>query len=159
MRLMSFVVIEKDDHFLLVQEASKKYKGLWYFPGGELQKSESFEDAALRETREELQCEIYLQRIINIRITNRIFDQSMTIVYAGMVKEEPPPKKADKHSLETRWFTYDETLKLEMREYGHEIIHAYRNSNDFLPNIILNDHEKNFHSLILKNSEQNFMRD
>jgi ADP-ribose pyrophosphatase YjhB (NUDIX family) len=159
MKLMSFVVIERKDYYLLVQEASKKYKGLWFFPGGELEKGESFEDAALRETREELHCEITLQRIINIRITNRIFDQTMTIIYAGMVKEEPPPKRADRHSLTTKWFSYDETLKLEMREHGHEIIHAYRNTNDFLPNIILNDHEKNFHSLVLKNSEHSFARD
>ncbi|HYG53539.1 MAG TPA: NUDIX hydrolase [Flavobacteriales bacterium] len=158
MKLMSFVIIEREDRFLLVKETSKKFKGLWFFTGGELQKGESFEDAALRETREELKCEITLSRIAHIRITNRIFDQNITIIYAGALKEDPPPKKADKNVLVSKWFNYEETLKLEMREHGHGIIEAYRNGAVPLPDIILNDKENNIHSLILKNKDHSYTR-
>ena len=48
-------IIKKNDHFLIVQRNRKKHLGLkWEFPGGKVMESETFEEALLREIKEEL---------------------------------------------------------------------------------------------------------
>ena len=58
-------IIKKDNHFLIVQRSRKKYLGLkWEFPGGKVEANETFEEALLREIKEELNIEISLQNKI-----------------------------------------------------------------------------------------------
>ena len=55
-------IIKKDNHFLIVQRNRKKHLGLkWEFPGGKVEKNETFEEALLREIKEELNIKISLQ--------------------------------------------------------------------------------------------------
>ena len=55
-------IIKKDNHFLIVQRNRKKHMGLkWEFPGGKVQENETFEDALIREIKEELNIKISLQ--------------------------------------------------------------------------------------------------
>ena len=55
-------IIKKNDHFLIVQRNRKKHMGLkWEFPGGKVEKNETFEEALLREIKEELNIKIVLQ--------------------------------------------------------------------------------------------------
>tara|TARA_B100000579_G_scaffold429343_1_gene440933 strand:- start:268 stop:639 length:372 start_codon:yes stop_codon:yes gene_type:complete len=55
-------IIKKNDHFLIVQRNRKKHLGLkWEFPGGKVMESETFEEALLREIKEELNIIIILQ--------------------------------------------------------------------------------------------------
>ncbi len=55
-------IIKKNDRFLIVQRNRKKHLGLkWEFPGGKVMEGESFEEALLREIKEELNIIIILQ--------------------------------------------------------------------------------------------------
>ena len=55
-------IIKKDNHFLIVKRNRKKHLGLkWEFPGGKVQENETFEDALIREIKEELNIKISLQ--------------------------------------------------------------------------------------------------
>ena len=55
-------IIEKDNHFLIVKRNRKKHLGLkWEFPGGKVQENETFEEALIREIKEELNIKISLQ--------------------------------------------------------------------------------------------------
>ena len=55
-------IIKKNDHFLIVQRNRKKHLGLkWEFPGGKVMEGETFEEALLREIKEELNIIIILQ--------------------------------------------------------------------------------------------------
>tara|TARA_Y100001936_G_C15815614_1_gene528940 strand:- start:213 stop:587 length:375 start_codon:yes stop_codon:yes gene_type:complete len=55
-------VIKKNNHFLIVQRSRKKHLGLkWEFPGGKVEAKETFEEALLREIKEELNIKISLQ--------------------------------------------------------------------------------------------------
>ena len=48
-------VINRDSKFLICQRPrEKRHGGLWEFPGGKLESSENWEQAAIRELREEL---------------------------------------------------------------------------------------------------------
>ena len=55
-------IIKKNNYFLIVQRNRKKHMGLkWEFPGGKVEKNETFEEALLREIKEELNIKIVLQ--------------------------------------------------------------------------------------------------
>ncbi len=61
-------IIKKDDYFLLAKRNKEKYMGLkWEFPGGKVEKDESFEEALSREILEELN--------VNIEIHNKVAEE------------------------------------------------------------------------------------
>ena len=52
-------IIKKNNKYLIVQRNKNKHLGLkWEFPGGKVDKNESFESALKREIHEELNIEI-----------------------------------------------------------------------------------------------------
>ena len=58
-------IIKKDNQFLIVQRNKNKHLGLkWEFPGGKVQESETFEEALLREIKEELNITINIHEKI-----------------------------------------------------------------------------------------------
>ena len=59
-------LIEKDDKFLLVQEAKEKCKGKWNIPAGHLEVNESVIDCLKREIKEETGCDILQTGILEI---------------------------------------------------------------------------------------------
>ena len=61
-------IIKKDDCYLLAKRNKEKYMGLkWEFPGGKVEKDESFEEALSREILEELN--------VNIEIHNKVAEE------------------------------------------------------------------------------------
>ena len=58
-------IIKKNNQFLIVQRNKNKHLGLkWEFPGGKVQESETFEEALLREIKEELNITINMHEKI-----------------------------------------------------------------------------------------------
>ncbi len=56
-------IIKKDNVYLIVQRNKKKYFGLkWEFPGGKVNKNETFENALSREIKEELNISINMHK-------------------------------------------------------------------------------------------------
>ena len=66
------IIVVKDGKVLLGKRKSAHGKGTWCFPGGHLEFSESWEDCAKRETKEETG--IAIKNIRLGTITNDIFD-------------------------------------------------------------------------------------
>ncbi len=60
------VLIEHEDHILLVQRAIEPYKGAWDIPGGFLNEWEHPAEAALREAREETGLDVELTELLGI---------------------------------------------------------------------------------------------
>lgn len=62
-------VIYKEEKFLIAQRNFKKSQGgLWEFPGGKVEKEESYEDALIREIKEELNADIEVNKYIGENI-------------------------------------------------------------------------------------------
>ena len=58
-------VIYKNNKFLIAQRNLKKAQGgLWEFPGGKVEKNESYESALMREIKEELNADIEVNEYI-----------------------------------------------------------------------------------------------
>lgn len=132
---MSFVVIESNGKFLLVQEASPKNKGKWFLPGGKAEKGESPEKAAKRETLEEAGCKIKLKGIFGVAYHHKTLQrEKLHVYYSARALTKKIKKKPDKDSLCAAWFTYSEIKKLVVRDGLINILGRYRkNSTKLLP--------------------------
>jgi ADP-ribose pyrophosphatase YjhB (NUDIX family) len=127
MKLTTFALIECDESYLLICEASPKWKGKWFFPGGHAKKHETPEQAVVRETKEEAACEIALKGMFYSRYFPGLMNNKLCIYYYAEAITKDIKKQADKHSLESRWFRYEEILKLPLRDNVIDIINTYRN--------------------------------
>ena len=62
-------IIYKEDKFLIAQRNLKKAQGgLWEFPGGKLEKGETYEEALKREIKEEFNADIEVEKYIGENI-------------------------------------------------------------------------------------------
>jgi len=130
MILKSFVLIEKEGRFLLIREAAKKWNGKWFLPGGKVEFGETPDQAAHREVKEEAGCDININGIFYFRYNKDFFDHYLSIFFcASIAGEEILKQQADKHSLEVKWFTYDELANLPLRQKLSEIIRSYNKTN------------------------------
>ncbi len=133
MILKSFVLIEKNNRYLLIKESAKKWKGKWFLPGGKVEINETPEKAAHREVKEEAGCDVILSGIFYFRYHGDIFDRYLSLFYSATIMgEELIKQSADKHSLEVKWFTYDEIKDLPVRQKLPEII-SHFNKNNIIP--------------------------
>ncbi|MGZ3884548.1 MAG: NUDIX hydrolase [Bacteroidia bacterium] len=133
MELKSFILIEKEDRYLLIAEKSAKWRGQWFFPGGNVDEHEDPATSVIREVKEEADCAVSVQGIIYFRFYKGLLNDSLHIYYVGTTGSFSEKKKADKHSLGSKWFTYDEIRTLSLRQHALEIIDAYRASKTLLP--------------------------
>ena len=77
-------------------------QGLWTFPGGFIDLGESVEEAAIRETREEIVVDVAIDHLVGVY--SRPTDRVMLVVYAGTIAEVP---KTTDEAPEIRSFATD----------------------------------------------------
>lgn len=105
-------VVEKDDKYLLVQEAQEKCRGKWNIPAGHLDPNETIFDAAKREVKEESGFDVELTGVCQIgnqKLENGVFVSVVfaTKVIGGNIKFDP------NELLDVRWFTYEEIVAMK----------------------------------------------
>jgi ADP-ribose pyrophosphatase YjhB (NUDIX family) len=78
-----------DGEIVLLRRGFNPGQGLWTFPGGFLDLGESVEQAAIRETMEEIQVAVEITRLVGVysKPTERV----MLVVYEGTTTQEPQP--------------------------------------------------------------------
>ena len=133
MRIKSFVLIEKEERYLLIKEAAPKWEEKWFFPGGGLKENESPEEGAIRETLEESGYRITLKGIVYIRYNPSFLQGKISVFYLGAVAGGEIKTTGDKHSLSVKWFSYEELLKLPLRQKMLQIIDTYRQHKGMIP--------------------------
>lgn len=133
MIIKSFVLIEEDGYFLLIREAAKKWRGKWFLPGGTTKVGEDPIDAGVREVKEEAGCDIKIKGIFYIRLHERLFNKQISIFYCAKIVGGKIKAKADKHSLEVKWFSYNEIRSLPVRQKLHDILINYQPKKTMSP--------------------------
>jgi ADP-ribose pyrophosphatase YjhB (NUDIX family) len=133
MILKSFVLIEKDDRYLLIQEASFKWRGKWHMPGGNVKRGEDPGDAVQREALEEAGCDVKLQGIFYIKCFLGFFSNKMHIYYTGTIVGEKIKEFGNRHSMGAKWFTYEEIRLLPLRQKMLKVIERYRKDKQTIP--------------------------
>lgn len=116
-------VVEQDGKYLLVQEAKQKCYGKWNLPAGHLDPNELVFEGAVREIKEETNCDVELTGICSIT-SQRREEPSVYFVFATKIlTSDVKPQEGE--ILEAKWFTYDEAVALgEQLRVPAWIIHA-----------------------------------
>lgn len=102
----------KAGKYLAVNEI--KERG-WYLPGGRVDPPESFQEAALREAKEEACIDVILKGVLKHEYDFSTDDfLRYKVVFYAEPKDEKQPLKSqpDKESLEARWVSVEELKEL-----------------------------------------------
>ncbi len=114
----SLTVVRLGHRFLLVHE--RKHGQLWYLPAGRMERTERFEDAALRETLEESGVRVALDGVLRLEVTPGPTQNRIRVFFlAHPIDDAPPLCAPNEHSLEAGWFTLGEVERLPLR--GQEV--------------------------------------
>ncbi len=150
MIIKSFVLIEKENRYLLIQEASLKWRGKWFLPGGSVKRGESPEDAVIRETREEAGCDVRLDGIFYIKCYVGFFSNKLHIYYTGSIVQGNIKSFEDKHSIGAKWLTYEEIKVLPLRQKMLKILEKHITHKGTMPT-------KNFKMVVFKSPLKKFI--
>jgi hypothetical protein len=76
--------------------------------------------------KEEAGCDITINGIFYLRLTNGFLDNHLSIFYGAKIAGEEILKQSpDEHSLEVKWFTREEALRLPSRSKLRDILMHY----------------------------------
>ena len=102
------LIIEYDDHVLLIKRKGSHGEGTWAVPGGHLEFGESPEECARREAKEEVNVDVTDVRFR--AITNDVFEAEgkhyITIWMQGTLKSGEPIINAVNEVAEVGWFSW-----------------------------------------------------
>lgn len=103
-------LIVRDGRVLLVKRGIEPGYGTWVFPGGHVDRGETVEEAALRETREECGALAEIEELIGLySYPGRPI---VVAVFRARLAPGSPEPFADDETLEVGWFTPDEVATL-----------------------------------------------
>lgn len=94
----------RDGQALLLRRAIEPAKGMWVFPGGYVDLGESLEDAARRETREEVNLEVTLEGLLGVYS----FPDSPAIIVVYLASAVEGEPRSGPEAQEIRWVRPDE---------------------------------------------------
>jgi 8-oxo-dGTP diphosphatase len=150
MDIKSFVLVQHGDSYLLVKEASFKWKGRWFLPGGSVRKGEKPEDGARREALEESGCEVDPDGLFYVKCYQGMLRGKLYLFYTARLTGGELKTTRNKHSLEAAWFTYEEMKKLPLRQKLLKIIDRHRKNGRSMP-------VKNLKVVMMKSALQKLM--
>jgi ADP-ribose pyrophosphatase YjhB (NUDIX family) len=81
------ITSDQNNEILLMRRGFQPNRGKWSMPGGFVDLGESVEEAAIRETQEEMNLEIELQGLVGVY--SRSTDRIVVVVYAARTEGTP----------------------------------------------------------------------
>ena len=120
--LVSCCILQKQNKFLVSKRLSSKiFANFWEFPGGKLEKNESFHNAIIRELYEELGIRVKKKSLTNLDIiTHKYKKNEITVLgifflnkWSGIVKS--------REGQEIKWLHISEIKELNFLE-GSKVI-------------------------------------
>ncbi len=120
-KLAAGCLVVRDGTVLLVRRGIEPGYGLWVFPGGHVDRGETVEEAALRETREECGALAQIEELVGL-FSYPGRPVVVAAFRARLAAESPEPYPADE-TLQVGWFGPNEVAGLPL---------AFRSSADAL---------------------------
>ncbi len=119
-------IIQNKDKFLATKRGYGEFKGLWEFPGGKIDSGETREQALIREIKEELNCDIRINKfLLTIEYDYPTFHLIMHCYLCELLSEFTLLEHDD-----YEWLNKDNLLDVEWLEADIEVV------NYLLDNII-----------------------
>lgn len=126
----TLVVIENNGKFLLIRRAIEPEKGKWCFPGGHLDSGETLQECIKREAREETGVDIELEEYDPFFVFEHPADPHDNLpahthrahCFKAKILGDPNDVKINHESIDSGWFTLEETKRIELTEYSKTTI-------------------------------------
>jgi 8-oxo-dGTP diphosphatase len=118
MKVQAFAIIEHRGRVLLIQEATKAFRGKWHLPGGTLDPSESLVEALAREVKEEAAIELvprellFVDQVVAAKAGGK---RRLRFVFRATPRSDKLKTDGDKQSLGARWFERAELAGVPLR--------------------------------------------
>jgi 8-oxo-dGTP diphosphatase len=115
-RVVQKAIIRLDDTYLILKRSpnSKSYPLHWDFAGGKLEHGENFENALIREVKEETNLDIVLEESIFIYVESKV--ENSYVILFNCEKRDGEIKLSDEHT-EYKWVTKEEAQKLKLEPF------------------------------------------
>jgi 8-oxo-dGTP diphosphatase len=132
-KLAAGCLIVRDGRVLLVKRAIDPGIGRWTFPGGHVDRGETIEQAALRETREECGANAVIADLLGLfSYPGR---PVVIAVYRAELSDGSPEPYAGDETLEVGWFTSEDvqSLPLAFRSVADSLSKLFGRAIEFNP--------------------------
>ncbi|MBN1582620.1 MAG: GNAT family N-acetyltransferase [Anaerolineae bacterium] len=116
-------LVEHDGRVALVQRGVEPGRGRWGLPTGYAELGETAEEAAIRETWEEIQLRVEVDGLLDALSYNTTESQGVLLIYAAHVVSGE--LKAGDDAIDAAWFAPDELPEIAFRTH-HQILHRWR---------------------------------
>ena len=127
--LVSCCILQKRNKILVTSRPpSKPFSGFYEFPGGKLEKKESFYDAVIRELNEELGIKAKAQDLAIIDNITHSYKNNHIVIMAVFLLKKWYGLLKPRESQEIQWLLRSNTRKLNFLD-GSKIILERLNSN------------------------------
>ena len=113
-RLISAVILKKDNKVLLVKEILEDSKEHWIFPGGGVEFGETIEEAAKREIREEIGIDVNIKDFLGFKEIIRPNFDYHTVIFFFIAETLSNDISRIDNVLDARYFTADEVKNVNM---------------------------------------------
>ncbi len=114
-------VVKKDNKYLLVQESKGQVFGLWNLPAGHLDVGETLQAGAIREGKEETNCNIELTGVCQVGSFLWADDSVVSVIFAARpLTDDIHPQPGE--ILDVKWFTYEEIIAMRDKLRNQQLI-------------------------------------
>jgi ADP-ribose pyrophosphatase YjhB (NUDIX family) len=102
------ITANEDNHLILLRRGFEPSRGKWSMPGGFVDLGESVEQAAVRETKEEIGLDIELTSLVGVY--SRSTDRIVVVVYAARAEGTPTrtEEALEVHAFQPTTIPWDE---------------------------------------------------
>ncbi|MBD5770435.1 8-oxo-dGTP diphosphatase MutT [Marinomonas colpomeniae] len=119
------IILRDDKVFISLRKSNQHQGGLWEFPGGKCEPSESASSALLRELKEE--CDIFVtDYVLFKKISHDYGDKQVELSFYKVTEFQGDP--IGKEGQEVRWVTISDLLSYEFPEANKMIVTELMNT-------------------------------
>lgn len=120
------IILHNDSVFLALRKAGQHQGGMWEFPGGKCEASESAETALVRELEEE--CGILVKACSFFKVVYHDYgDKKVELCFYKVIEFEGEP--IGKEGQEVRWVAISDLLKYQFPDANLQIVNELVSSS------------------------------
>lgn len=113
-RIISAIILMKDNKVMLVKEVLEDKKEHWIFPGGGVDFGETIEEAGIREIKEELGLDVKIKEFLGFKEIIRTQFNYHTVIFFFLAEPLDDDVTKIEKVLDARYFTLSEALSLSI---------------------------------------------
>jgi ADP-ribose pyrophosphatase YjhB (NUDIX family) len=113
-RIISAIILMRDNKVMLVKEVLEDNKEHWIFPGGGVDFGETIEEAGIREIKEELGLNVKIKEFLGFKEIIRTQFNYHTLIFFLIAEPLNDDITKIEKVLDSRYFTLSEALGLSI---------------------------------------------